>query len=196
MGWLDDVDSFLRGNVITGGLYGGIADTVGGTFQGWQESYPGGSLFSGDFLGQAQGATDPVVNAIRAKYALGGASGSWGPPMVPEEVPMSYLPVAAGPGVMSPVPYGSGRRSLVPFQGAGSWPGPNYRIANRPYRRGQPERPAGIYWVPRRSMNPLNPRALRRAASRIKAASRWAKTIVTLSRSKAVRGGARKRRKR
>lgn len=64
-----------------------------------------------------------------------------------------------------------GSRGLIPYSG-GMIPS-GYRVANRRATSGSPARPAGTYLVPRRSMNPLNPRALLRAERRMSAFTKW-----------------------
>jgi len=76
----------------------------------------------------------------------------------------------------------TGMRGLVPFQGQGP-PAPGYHIARRPQRRPTAGRAAGLYWVPRRTMNPLNPRALLRAERRMSSFTKWVKRHFTIQSS-------------
>jgi hypothetical protein len=68
----------------------------------------------------------------------------------------------------------TGRRGLIPFTGQGP-PATGYRLTSRGQRAPQAGRAAGMYWVPRRTMNPLNPRALLRAERRMGAFTKWVK---------------------
>ena len=70
-------------------------------------------------------------------------------------------------------PMAVGPRRLYPL--SAGWPGPGYRAARRGARRPSGGNPAGIYWVPRRKMNPLNPRALLKAERRMSAFTHWVK---------------------
>jgi len=92
----------------------------------------------------------------------------------------------------------TGMRGLVPFQGQGP-PAPGYHLARRTGRRPQAGRNPGMYWVPRRTMNPLNPRALMRAERRMAGFTKYVKRHFSLisvmpKRKKASRPFARKRR--
>jgi len=92
----------------------------------------------------------------------------------------------------------TGMRGLVPFQGQGP-PAPGYHLARRPARRPTRGTAGGMYWVPRRTMNPLNPRALMRAERRMAGFTKYVKRHFNLSacmpkRKKATRSFGRKRR--
>lgn len=81
------------------------------------------------------------------------------------------------------VPYGgngggfpltlTGPRRILPYSG-GIIPS-GYRVAQRPPRRPTAGYPGGVYLVPRRSMNPLNPKALMRAERRMNSFTTWVK---------------------
>jgi hypothetical protein len=66
-----------------------------------------------------------------------------------------------------------GRRGLIPYSG-GIIPS-GYRVGMRPPRAPTAGYPGGTYLIPRRTMNPLNPRALMRAERRLNAFSTWVK---------------------
>ena len=74
----------------------------------------------------------------------------------------------------------TGARGLIPFQGQGP-PAPGYHLARRSARRPQQGRNPGLYWVPRRSMNPLNPRALMRAERRMAGFTKYVKRHFSLA---------------
>jgi hypothetical protein len=67
----------------------------------------------------------------------------------------------------------TGRRGLIPYSG-GIIPS-GYRVGMRRPRAPTAGYPGGAYLIPRRSMNPLNPRALMRAERRLNAFSTWVK---------------------
>ena len=67
----------------------------------------------------------------------------------------------------------SGPRRLIPYSGG---PIPSgYRVAQRAARAPSAGTAGGVYLVPRRHMNPLNPRALMRAERRMSAFTHWVK---------------------
>jgi hypothetical protein len=89
-----------------------------------------------------------------------------------------------------------GRRGLIPYSG-GIIPS-GYRVGMRKPRAPTAGYPGGAYLIPRRSMNPLNPRALMRAERRLNAFSKWVKRhFVIASHAPKRRKGGRftKRRK-
>jgi hypothetical protein len=73
----------------------------------------------------------------------------------------------------------SGPRRIYPYTG-GVIPS-GYRVAMRPARRPTSGYPGGTYLVPRRRMNPLNPRALMRAERRMGAFTHWVKRHFRLA---------------
>lgn len=89
----------------------------------------------------------------------------------------------------------SGPRRIMPYMG-GMIPS-GYRVAKRNARAPTSGYPAGVYLVPRRSMNPLNPRALMRAERRMGAFTHWVKRHFRIASSapRRKRGRFTKRRK-
>jgi hypothetical protein len=88
--------------------------------------------------------------------------------------------MTAGGGASSMYDYGNGfalttspRRGLIPY-GGGVIPS-GYRVVQRAARRPTAGYPGGTYLARRRSMNPLNPRALMRAERRMGAFTNWVK---------------------
>ena len=88
-----------------------------------------------------------------------------------------------------------GRRGLIPYSG-GIIPS-GYRVGMRPPRAPTAGYPGGTYLIPRRTMNPLNPRALMRAERRLNAFSTWVKRHFKIAAAapKRRKGGKFKRRK-
>jgi len=111
--------------------------------------------------GAASSAAPQGVQASGATpyYETGGATGMWPPDNA-----------GYGNGFALTLP---GPRRIVPYAG-GVIPS-GYRVAQRPPRRPTAGYPGGVYLVPRRSMNPLNPRALMRAERRMNAFTTWVK---------------------
>lgn len=81
-------------------------------------------------------------------------------------------------GVFS-IPATSGRRGLIPYSG-GVIPS-GYRVCQRKARAPVAGRAAGVYLCPRRSMNPLNPRALLRAERRMNSFTTWVKRHFSIA---------------
>jgi hypothetical protein len=84
------------------------------------------------------------------------------------------------------------RRGLIPYSG-GVIPS-GYRVANRAARAPTAGLAAGTYLVPRRSMNPLNPRALMRAERRLNMFSTWVKRHFKIAAAAPKRRTKRRRR--
>jgi hypothetical protein len=133
---------------------------------------------SGQSIFQPTVAAPPVFGGGQAQQ--GGASMEWNQLGVPAAMAWT------------------GPRRIMPYTG-GIIPS-GFRVANRAARRPTQGYPAGTYLVPRRRMNPLNPRALMRAERRMGAFTRFVKSHFQLSsimpkRKKSARFGARRRRK-
>jgi hypothetical protein len=111
---------------------------------------------------------------------VGGADAAAAAPTSPSPILGRGLAVPQQPGGASldwsggfPLTTTTGRRGLIPYSGG---PVPSgYRVAQRPPRAPSAGTPGGTYLVPRRSMNPLNPRALMRAERRMSAFTHWVK---------------------
>jgi hypothetical protein len=127
-------------------------------------------------------------NAIKKAFE---GSGTWD--WSPQGGPMNGFDLG---GVTSdfPLTTTTGRRGLIPYTG-GFIPS-GYRVGMRPARRPTPGTAGGVYLIPRRTMNPLNPRALMRAERRMNAFSKWVKRHFTIQKAmpKRRKVGGRKRR--
>lgn len=172
-------------NLLSEGLAKWVPQALDWVTPGWQEDI---QQITTNFLTGGDPFEWEGLQAQRQQGILPGESGSWeAPPMTGIDAdPFAGIAMTTG-----------GRRSLVPFTGQGSWPGPGYRLARRPARRPTSGHAGGIYWVPTRTMNPLNPRALKRAIRRLDSASRVAKKLFTWKKSgfHGMKPRARRRRK-
>lgn len=206
MGIWDDINSvvgeanpYVR-DLIPG--FGAVQDVLGGIGQmtglaGPSDLYPGMAGYqppeSGAGLGGGGQSTPARVSAGGAQGGdiLGGASGTWW-----DEMP--GMQTASNPGApyqwsgstgggmydlttLGGSPMAVGPRRLFPL--SAGWPGPGYRAARRGSRRPSAGHPAGLYWVPRRKMNPLNPRALMKAERRMSAFTHWVKRHFAIASS-------------
>jgi hypothetical protein len=157
--------------------FGAVEDVLGigpGT-PGWG-SPP--QLGGGGGLGGG-GSSTPAHAA--AGGAMGGWSGDWGA-TPPQAAPLDFgggQPMSYDLSTLGGSPMAVGPRRLYPL--SAGWPGPGYRVARRGNRRANPGYQAGIYWVPTRRMNPLNPRALLKAERRMSAFTHWFKRHFSIA---------------
>jgi hypothetical protein len=151
--WYDDVASY-----ITGGE-GVVPDVLESMIQTGM-NYLGSAIFgdgspsSSGGQASAQYGASPAQNI--AQYGMLEA--------MPGVATTSAIPTGVSSSGALVYQAAAGRR-MIPFQ-QGVWPGPGYKLVNRKASRGSPAHAAGMYWVPRRMTNPLNPRALARATRR------------------------------
>lgn len=194
MGWLEDLG---LGGIDPGAILNDIAGNFG--FQGDLSgviNQVAGAIFPSSSPGRVQGVGGVAPPAQTWQPSqntwqdTGGASGTW--PAQQSGGTMDWTQLGVPQGMTL-----GGRRGLIPYSG-GMIP-TGYRVQNRPGRRGTPGYGPGVYLVPRRHMNPLNPRALLRAERRMASFTHWVKRHFSLvshmpRRKKARRfGGARKR---
>jgi hypothetical protein len=149
MSILDDIGGWLSGEqgIIPDSLETMIGQAgsgiVSGLLSGWLDGSPSSSGGNASATAQSSVPTYSTTDSFTGPTAT---------------------PIAVNSGGQMVYQAAAGRR-MVPFQ-QGVWPGPGYRLVNRRAFRGAPARAAGMYWVPRRMTNPLNPRALARASRR------------------------------
>jgi len=173
----DLVPGFAAVQDVAGEIFG---DSLGPQYKGMPGYVPPGyspTVPNQSYIPTAQQVANQYFHKLPTTG--GGASGMWQDPFA--------LTTTRG-------------RGLIPFSGQGP-PAPGYRLASRPARAPTAGTQGGMYWVPRRSMNPLNPRALLRAERRMGAFTKWVKHHFSIAsamprrKRSASRGRFTKRRK-
>jgi hypothetical protein len=163
--WWEDligaVNPYVR-DVVPG--FGAVQDFIGGAAMGLGLASPE-DLYPGMIGYQPPGGGGTMGFPGATQIAGGGASAVFGGGY-------SDGGGASMPSMMNGLAL-SGPRRIYPYTG-GLIPS-GYRVANRPPRRATSGYPGGTYLVPRRRMNPLNPRALMRAERRMGAFTHWVK---------------------
>jgi len=164
MGWWEDLNQAISDTGILQAIdpvardvipgYAAYEDLVGIDVKKW-----GPGTFNNPAAGGTGAPSAPpgpdVIFLNNKPFSPGGAA------------PMDWSDMGLNPYAMTT----TRPRGLIPYQG-GMIPS-GYRVANRAPRRPTQGYPGGVYLVPRRHMNPLNPRALMRAERRMHAFTTW-----------------------